>query len=275
MQLLDADEVARRTGSRHFHGGLFDPRAGTIQPLAYVRGLARAAQSTGAILHENSPLERILHVEGQWRLHSTHGQVTAPKLLVATNAYHRFVPGFAVPRTAVVGYFQLATPPVPDDVAAAILPEGEGCWDTGTVMTSLRRDRAGRIILGALGIPEGMGARLHHDWARRKLARIFPDLGPQDWTHHWWGRISMTNDHIPKVVDLGRNAWAVLGYSGRGIGPGTLMGRAVAQGLVAGDPTGLPVPLSDARYRDTMPGLRSLGVEAGARALHWIAARRG
>ena len=38
LQLLDAEETARRTGSRAFHGSLFDPRAGTIQPLAYLRG---------------------------------------------------------------------------------------------------------------------------------------------------------------------------------------------------------------------------------------------
>ena len=37
-QLLDARETAMRTGSSEFCGALFDPRAGTIQPLSYCKG---------------------------------------------------------------------------------------------------------------------------------------------------------------------------------------------------------------------------------------------
>lgn len=37
VKLLDAAETARRTGSPAYHGALWDGRAGTIQPLAYVQ----------------------------------------------------------------------------------------------------------------------------------------------------------------------------------------------------------------------------------------------
>ena len=43
VELLDASETARRLGGGRYAGSLLDRRAGTIQPLAYVRGLARAA----------------------------------------------------------------------------------------------------------------------------------------------------------------------------------------------------------------------------------------
>ena len=43
VRVLDAEETTARTGARGFSGALFDPRAGTVQPLGYVRGLARAA----------------------------------------------------------------------------------------------------------------------------------------------------------------------------------------------------------------------------------------
>jgi glycine/D-amino acid oxidase-like deaminating enzyme len=38
LRLLGSNETDDRTGSGAFYGGLFDPRAGTIQPLAYCRG---------------------------------------------------------------------------------------------------------------------------------------------------------------------------------------------------------------------------------------------
>src|SRR5690606_25363822 len=54
VALLDAATAAQLTGARGFSGALLDRRAGTIQPLAYARGLARAAQAAGAVLHARS-----------------------------------------------------------------------------------------------------------------------------------------------------------------------------------------------------------------------------
>ena len=56
LELLDAGETARRTGSPAYAGALFDPRAGTLQPLAYVRGLAKAAITAGARVYTGSPV---------------------------------------------------------------------------------------------------------------------------------------------------------------------------------------------------------------------------
>lgn len=47
VELLDAAVTAEKTGTRAFHGGLLDRRAGTINPMGYVRGLARAALGAG------------------------------------------------------------------------------------------------------------------------------------------------------------------------------------------------------------------------------------
>src|SRR5207244_12523153 len=46
---------SRLTGSEAFPSVLLDPRAGTIQPLAYVRGLAQAAMRHGARIYAQSP----------------------------------------------------------------------------------------------------------------------------------------------------------------------------------------------------------------------------
>ncbi len=48
VELLDAAETARKTGTTAFAASLLDRRAGTIQPLAYARGLAHAAIAAGA-----------------------------------------------------------------------------------------------------------------------------------------------------------------------------------------------------------------------------------
>ena len=50
VDLLSATETAELTGTKYFHGALVDNRAGTINPMGYCRGLARAALQNGAKL---------------------------------------------------------------------------------------------------------------------------------------------------------------------------------------------------------------------------------
>ncbi|MFB9150503.1 NAD(P)/FAD-dependent oxidoreductase [Roseovarius ramblicola] len=268
VAVLDADETARRTGSDRFHGALHDPRAGTIQPLSYARGLARAAATAGARIFEHSAVIAAEHHGGQWVLRTDGGKLRARRLLMATNAYHRPAGGARLPDLPLVNFFQIATAPLGDNIAGDILPGGEGCWDTGTVMTSLRRDAAGRVILGGMGA----GGQIHEGWARRKLAHLLPRLAEAPLAHVWAGRIAMTGDHLPRILRLGPGGLAVFGYSGRGIAPGTVFGEAAAHALLTGDETGLPVGAVDS-HAEALAALRTLGFEMAARMVHMVAAR--
>ena len=46
--------MARLTGVSGYRGALFDRSGGTIQPLSYLRGLARAAIERGATVYERT-----------------------------------------------------------------------------------------------------------------------------------------------------------------------------------------------------------------------------
>lgn len=272
VTLLDAAAAQRRTGSDKVFGALHDARAGTIQPLAYARGLARAAQEQGARLHEHSPVTGVAHERGGWRIVTPQGVVIAGKILMATNAYLQPVKGAEVPPTTLVHYFQLATAPLGHNMAGQVLAGQEGCWDTGTVMSSFRKDQAGRLILGGMGHPDAMG--LHESWAKRALARLFPQIGDVPFDYFWSGQIAMTSDHIPKVMRLGEGGYAVFGYSGRGIGPGTVIGAAAARALLDSDPSHLPLEPVDG-YAERFTGLKGQFYELGARLVHASGARLG
>ena len=66
---------------------LEDRRAGNIQPLSFVRGLATVAQRTGATLFERSPATALRRRDNGWTLNTPQGEVTADKVLIATNGY--------------------------------------------------------------------------------------------------------------------------------------------------------------------------------------------
>ena len=272
LSLFDRAETSKRTGTDQFEGALFDPRAGTIQPLAYCRGLARAAQANGAGLHEHSPVTAIRRDGDIWVVVALGHNVRARNLLVATNAYHFGIEAPYRPAFVPFNFCQFATAPIPDTAREKILAGGEGCWDTAMVMSSIRLDAAGRLIVGGDGSMEHAGKGFHEGWARRKLRGLYPELGDMPFEHGWSGRIAMTGDHIPKIVGFAPNAYAIFGYSGRGIAPGTVFGRTAAAALLdeaAGD-----LPLSPVRgHTERFTAAKAACYEAGAKLVHGLAGR--
>jgi glycine/D-amino acid oxidase-like deaminating enzyme len=270
VELLDDSETQRRTGSHAFHGALFDPRAGTIQPLVYVRGLARAALAAGAKIYEHSAVMGFTHDGAAWTVNSHRGTLHARTLIQATDSYERRsdAPATYTP----VHYFQCATSPLSAESRRKILHGREGCWDTAAVMTSFRCDDAGRMIIGAVGNLEGAGASTHKDWAARKLVSLFPELAGQTFEHAWSGRIGMTSDHLPKVTELGPRGIAIYGYSGRGIGPGSTFGRAAAAWASSEVDTAFPVPITPQRT-ESFTTIKKYYYELGSTLTHLIGAR--
>lgn len=273
VTLLDRDETARRVGSKAYSGSLLDSRAGTVQPLAYVRGLARAAIVAGAAIHADSPVLGMDDLGTAWRLRTTHGSVTARWLIVATDAYSSGVWSALRTEQVMLPYFNLATRPLSADVRRTILPGLEGAWDTRTILSSFRLDKDGRLIFGSVGALRGTGTPIHRAWAVRELARLFPQLGKVAFEHEWYGQIGMTKDAAPRFHIHDRNIVSISGYNGRGIAPGTSFGRDLAQ-LAMGrvEPTDLSLPVTATREAHLRTA-KGLVYEFGSQAAHAVGAR--
>jgi glycine/D-amino acid oxidase-like deaminating enzyme len=244
VRLLSKQEAAAKIGSDAFFGGLLDCRAGTLNPMGYVRGLARAARAAGASIHTDAAVTRLSRQEDGWRVETGAGTVTAKSAVIATNAYSGDLwPGL---RSSFVpiDYFQVATRPL-GERAAHILAERQGLWDTGKIMFSLRRDAADRLIIGSMGAAIGGEGGLSERWARRQLARLFPALGAVDFESAWYGQIAMNSEHMPRIHRLADGLYTPIGYNGRGIAPGTVFGKAMADLLSGGDEADLPMPVTD------------------------------
>ncbi len=270
VDLLDAAATRARTGTDAFPAALYDPRAGTIQPLAYARGLAHAALAAGAGIHAGSPVTAARRDRADWVLTTPGGALRAPRVIWAGNAYGRG-PAVAPARAlATLPYFSFATDPLPEALRAAILPGGEGAWDTAKILTSFRLDAAGRFIIGSVGQLGGVDMATHRAWAERRMARLYPQLAGQRFTRGWWGRIGTTPDALPRLWQPGPGAFGILGYNGRGIGPGTVLGRLLAEaalGRAALPPLPAPAP-------DPLRAARGLVFRAGAAVWHAAIRRR-
>jgi sarcosine oxidase len=153
VEILSRERIVEITGTQRYHGGWVDRRAGTVNPLAYVRGLARGAVSLGARIFEKSPAQEIRRDGKLWRVATSGGSVLAEHVVVGTNAYsgplwqgldRSFLP---------VQSIQLATRPLGHNEGASILPGGECVSETRKLAFYFRRDGSGRLLIGGRARP--------------------------------------------------------------------------------------------------------------------------
>jgi glycine/D-amino acid oxidase-like deaminating enzyme len=268
VEMLTAAETARRVGSETYAGSLLDMRAGTLQPLAYARGLAHAAMKAGASVYTKSAVLSHEQRAGRHLVKTSSGEVSADWVIVATDAYSTGPWEVLRKEQVRLPYFNLATAPLSSENLKSILPGREGCWDTREILSSFRMDRAGRLVVGSVGALRGTGTAIHRAWARRTLRRIFPQLGAVEFEAEWYGQIGMTDNALPRLHKFAPNVISFCGYNGRGIAPGTTFGKVLAEHILGrlGEED-LPLPVTAPKLPTLRP-LKEVYYEAGAQVAH-------
>jgi glycine/D-amino acid oxidase-like deaminating enzyme len=242
---LDRHEIAGKLGTSAYLGGWLDSRGGAIQPLAFARGLARAALAAGARIFGQTRATRLTPSGKRWRIETEQGvDVDAGRVLVAANGYaDDLVSG--LPKTIIaVNSFQIATAPLGDELRQRILPDGHVASDTRKLLLYFRLDPEGRLLMGgrgALGEPTGPS-----DWAHleRVLGKLFPAVAGARIAYRWGGRVAITRDYLPHLHEPAPGLIVDIGCMGRGVGLQTSLGQALANYLGSGRASDLPLPIA-------------------------------
>ena len=244
VELLDRQRVAELTGTTCYAGGMLDRRAGALQPLAYARGLATAARAAGAAIHGRSAATGLEGQAGSWRVVTHRGTVTASKVILATNAYTDDLwPGLRRTLLPVQSY-QVATRPLPEDVRRRVLPGGQAVSDLRRILFYFRLDPDGRLLMGGRGPLNDIGDPALFARLEAVAARFFPQIGAPQWEHRWSGRVALTADHLPHLHEPRPGVLIGLGYNGRGVAMGTVMGKLLADRALGASPAELGWPVT-------------------------------
>ncbi len=272
VKLLSKAEAAEKLGTDVYLGALLDERAGTVQPLSYTYGLANAALKEGAALYEQSPVQGLERQGNLWTLTTPQGTLTAESVILALNGYPEAAFGEQMGNIVPFNYFQFATRPLPPKILETVIPGKNGAWDTNLILSSYRLDAQGRLIIGSVGSLDGMAKGINEAWAKRSVKKAFPQIDDVEFEYGWYGRIAMTTNHIPRFHILGDNMAMVTCYNGRGIGPGTVFGKLLAEYMSGGSVDDIPLPVSQVK---PVAGrmARGLFYETGSRLYHFVQRR--
>lgn len=255
VRLVDRDEARALLGTGRYRGALLDERAGAINPLAYARGLAAAAQRHGARVHRASSVRSLQRAGDRWRVETERGAVVADQVLLCTNAYTGGLwPGLAQ-EVVPIHSLQVATRPLPEPVRTTILPRGHVASDTQRILLYFRLDDAGRLVMGGRGSLGETNRDSLYRFVEDAARRLFPAIGNPEWEFRWSGKVALTPEHMPRVHELAPRVRACLGYNGRGVAMATAMGKALAEWTRSGDADAVPLtpeplrPLPFHRFR--------------------------
>ncbi len=230
--LVPAADVNRYVDADRYHGGVFLPKGGHLHPLKYARGLARAAESAGARIYEDS---RVLSVTdgSQTTVRTATGSVTAPIAFLACDAYMGdLAPSagrFAMPVMSHV----IATEPLGADRAKALIPSNAAVSDSLFVINYFRLSADNRLLFagGEKYTPKPL--RDIAGFVRPYMLKLFPQLADVRIDYAWGGAVGITINRLPHIGRNGNILFAH-GYSGQGVLLTTLVGEMVAD-LVKGD----------------------------------------
>jgi glycine/D-amino acid oxidase-like deaminating enzyme len=251
---LAPQQVRARCASPLFRRGVSIPDFATLQPARLALGLRRRLIERGALVHEHS---RVRALRDGVTVETASGSVRAGAAVLAVGPAARALPALR-PRLTVTSSHIVLTEPVPDLIAELGWTGGECITDGRTLVHYFRTTRDGRILLGWGGGRLAYGARLNGPVevdpeaaraARAALARLFPGIEGRRITHAWGGPIDVSPSHIPQIGTLpDAPVHFAFGYTGNGVGPSNLAGRALASLALgrADDLTRLPIVGADA-----------------------------
>ena len=244
IEMLNASQVEQMSGCKGYGLGWIAKRAGTVQPMSYVRGLADAALKAGATIHCDTPIEKLEQQDKQWKLTAPSGSVTADQVLLCTNGYtDPLYPNLAQSIVPVIS-IQAATQVLTDEQSAEILPGRQTFADTRRVIFYFKKTAENRLVFGSAGITEESPSRTDHARIMKGLCTIYPQFPELKVDYIWGGRIAVTLDHLPHIHQPAPGLHMGLGCNGRGVAMSTVMGRLLAEAALGKSENELPLPVT-------------------------------
>ncbi|BDW84389.1 NAD(P)/FAD-dependent oxidoreductase [Roseicyclus marinus] len=268
IEVMGRDAFAALVKSPLYVGGTLDRSAGHLQPLAYARALARAAEAAGAVIHELSEVTAVT-TRPRLTLTTPRGQVTAGHAIIAGNGYLPNILPQVNARVMPINSFIAATDPIPDRWHD-VLAEDIAVSDARFVVNYYRFSADRRFLFGgresySIGFPRDISTALV-----ARMQRLFPQLAGVGISHVWGGSLGITMTRLPHVVRVAPNILSGAGFSGHGVALSGMAGRVMAE-AVMGQETGLttlaalPVP--------RFPGGTALRAPLLTLAMTWYALR--
>lgn len=227
---LSREEVRAMVATDTFLEGLHDTQAMTIHPFNYALGLARAAREAGVRIYESSRVTGYTRTDPS-TVSTAQGHVVADFIVLGCNGYLGKLEPRVAGKIMPINNFLVATEPLGEEGARALIADRNGVHDTRFVVNFFRTSSDHRLLFGG---GENYRAAFPMDIAafvRPHLLELFPQLDGTGIDYAWGGTLSVTVKRMPHLGRLKPNLFFAHGYSGHGISIANFSGKVVAEAI--------------------------------------------
>jgi len=244
-RVLTADELRGYFGQGPYHAGIIEDGATRVQPALLARGLRRVAMRLGAQVYEQSPVTRIRGDAQGLVVQTSGGEVRAPRLVLAANAWMADLPEFRA-RINVVGSDIVITDPIPELLDRLGMRQRPGGVNSRLMLNYGGLTADGRVYVGrgggeiAFGNIVGTRFDASPRFAREveaDLRYLYPELRNVPIADAWSGPIDRSATGLPwfGALDADARVHYAIGYSGHGVAASALGGRILAAQVLERD----------------------------------------
>lgn len=235
-ELLDKSQIRQHIGSDVYEGGMIDHSGAHMHPLNLALGEAAAFEGLGGKIFERSPVTKVDQDASGATVSTEKGQVRAKTALICGNAYLGNVVPELTARVMPVSTQMMATEPLGEDRANALLPTGMCVEDVRYILDYFRLSADHRLIFGGGVVYGGTDPADVEAKLRPNMDKVFPQLKQVKVDYAWSGNFALSFSRVPQLGRLGKNIYFAHGYSGHGVTGSHLFGRILSE-AVRGDMT--------------------------------------
>ncbi|MEQ5842365.1 FAD-binding oxidoreductase [Paraburkholderia acidicola] len=266
LRYVERDALGQYVQSSRYLGGLFDPDSGHLHPLNYTLGLARAASAAGARIFEDSCVTALRRENGHHVVQTERGTVHAQFVVLACNTYLNTLAPAVARKIMPVGTYVVATEPLGEARAQALMPAQAAICDTRFVLDYFRPSPDGRVLWGGKVSYSTRAPRDLGEAMRRDMLKTFPQLADVRIDYAWGGLVDITMNRAPHFGRIEPTIYFAQGFSGHGVNTTGLAGKLIAE-AIDGQASRFDL-FGKIRHRD-FPGGATLRTPALVLAMAW------
>jgi len=231
QDMLTLPELRAHVTSDAYVGGMIDRMGGHMHPLNLALGEAAAVERLGGVIHEGTKVTAVDTEAATPVVTTDGGRVSCGTLVLCGNAYlDRTVPALT-PRVLPVSTQMMATEPLAEDAAKAILPTDACVEDCRYILDYYRLSADRRLLFGGGTVYGGADVQDVIAKLRPNMAKVFPHLAEVRVDHAWQGTFALSFSRVPQMGKLGGNTWFAHGYSGHGVTGSHLFGKILGEAI--------------------------------------------
>lgn len=234
-EFIQADRFNREYMQHHQNFGALRLNDGFgINPLKLLLGYKRIAEQANVNIYEQSGIKQWLTENGRHRLLTEHGEVSAKRVICASNGYSskQFSPAIDNKFLPILSNVIVTEPLTDSELLDAGFNTRQVTMDTRILKYYYRLLPDNRLLFGGRGAVWGKDAANPIYGERLKLAldKCFPAFRHKKVAFNWTGWIAASFDDMPHVYSQNGVGYS-LGYCGAGVSFSSQAAYRLAQSM--------------------------------------------